>query len=60
MGVKMKEITLNELVTDTLHDFFYGGMTAEEHMEEDDEKLEDLHAYLARHDSERSTPPSTH
>ena len=58
MGVKMKEITLSELVTDTLHDFFYGGMTAEEHMDED-EKLEDLHVYLARHESERSANPSS-
>ena len=47
-----KEITLTELVTDTLHEFFYGGMTAEEHIE--DEKLEDLHVYLARHEAERS------
>lgn len=54
----MQEITLSELVTDTLHDFFYGGMTAEEHMEEDD-KLEDLHVYLARHDSERLTNPNS-
>lgn len=54
----MKEITLSELVTDNLHDFFYGGMTAEEHME-DDETLEDLHSYLARHESERSTNPNS-
>ena len=53
----MKEITLTELVTDTLHHFFYGGMTAEEHI--DDEKQEDLQAYLARHEAEISTPSSS-
>ncbi|MDO8412156.1 MAG: hypothetical protein Q7S51_00045 [Gallionellaceae bacterium] len=53
----MKEITLTELVTDTLHHFFYGGMTAEEHIEDD--VLEDLHMYLKKHESERVSPSLT-
>ena len=57
----MKEITSTELVTDTVHHFFYGGMTAEENVEEplEEEKLEDLHVYLARHKAEIVARPSS-
>ena len=49
----MNQITLSELINDNVHDFFYGGMTADEHiLEDEDEQLEDLHVYLARHSTE--------
>ena len=52
----MREISLTELITETFQESFFGGMTSEEHI--DDEKLEDLHVYLARHQAEISLPPS--
>ena len=47
----MKDITLNELVTDTLRQFFYGGMTADEH-EEAGNMPEDIDVYLGRSGAE--------
>ena len=47
----MKDITLTELVTDTLRQFFYGGVTADEH-EEACNMPEDIDVYLGRLDAE--------
>ena len=47
----MKEITLTELVTDTLRQFFYGGMTADEH-EEAGNMPEDIDVCLGRSGAE--------
>ena len=47
----MKEITLTELVTDTLRQFFYGGVTADEH-EEAGNIPEDIDVCLGRSGAE--------
>ena len=51
----MKEVILTELVTDTLRQFFYGGVTADEHAEAGN-MPEDIDVYFGRLDAE--TPDS--